>query len=58
MCPRTVIIIGHLVFSLALSMRYRLGQDSESALTHLSCGFHPLPDAEVAHDPGNEQTQS
>ena len=27
-------------------------------LTHLPCGFHPLPDAEVAHDPGDEQAQS
>lgn len=25
--------------------------------THLSCRFHPLPDAEIAHDPGDEQTQ-
>lgn len=25
--------------------------------SHLSCGLHPLPYAEVAHDPGNEQTQ-
>lgn len=25
--------------------------------THLSCGFGSLPDAEVAHDPGDEQTQ-
>lgn len=25
--------------------------------THLSCGFGSLPDAEVADDPGDEQTQ-
>lgn len=28
-----------------------------AALSHLSCGFHPLPDAEVAHGPGHQQTQ-
>lgn len=26
-------------------------------VTYLSCGFDPLPDAEVAHDPGYEQAQ-
>lgn len=25
--------------------------------THLPCGFHPFPDAEVTHHPGDEQTQ-
>lgn len=25
---------------------------------HLSCGFHALPDAEVAHGPGDEQAHS
>lgn len=25
--------------------------------THLSCGFGSLPDAEVAYDPGDEETQ-
>lgn len=29
-----------------------------ASLTYLSCGFGPLPDAEVADDPGDEQTQS
>ncbi|CAG5927685.1 unnamed protein product [Menidia menidia] len=29
----------------------------EGRITHLPGGFHPLPDAEVAHDPGQEQTQ-
>lgn len=37
--------------------KQRPGVSTEVSLTNLSCGFRSLPDAEVAHDPGDEQTQ-